>query len=181
MKYYFPTTRVIICARTIKRLPLEQQADTELLLKLKGTPLQPLGDTKDDTTLILPPEILTQQQFTTGNTKRQRTNETTTRTCTTCTSKTVYRECTRCDADFCKDCYYTHKPCNNDKTTAQHLISDDVDNDIDAMIDDYQPSTAISRSQPSQPPQPLQQLPQQSTVDDMDVDSTGQATSTSTG
>ncbi len=62
-------TGQVVRVRTIKRLPLEQQANKALLENMKGTPLQPKGST-DDSTLILQPAILAQHQFTSGNNKQ---------------------------------------------------------------------------------------------------------------
>lgn len=78
-------TGEVVRARTIKRLPLDQQVNNLLLDKLVDTPLKPNGKNPDDPTFLLPREALAQFQFaanqldstqTTG--KRRRTEASTT-------------------------------------------------------------------------------------------------------
>ena len=53
----------MVRARTIKRLPLDQQVNNLLLDKLVGTPLKPNGKNTVDPTFLLPREALAQFQF----------------------------------------------------------------------------------------------------------------------
>jgi hypothetical protein len=62
------STGEVVRARTIKRLPLAEQANKELLLSLKGTPLQPNGTTEEPN-FLLSPEMVTSFAFATGSQK----------------------------------------------------------------------------------------------------------------
>jgi hypothetical protein len=61
------STGEVVRARTIKRLPLAEQANKKLL-SLKGTPLQPNGTTEEPN-FLLSPEIVTSFAFATGSQK----------------------------------------------------------------------------------------------------------------
>jgi hypothetical protein len=62
------STGEVVRARTIKRLPITEHTNKELLLNLKGTPLQPNGSTEEPN-FLLSPDMVTSFAFATGSKK----------------------------------------------------------------------------------------------------------------